>query len=269
MDKDAINFSNIANLNYSSNKSDNEKRFILEEDEEEELPKINKIKITFNEALQKMKKNFEKLSNNVPYIIKEKKFSYNYLIQNYKNNQISKNIKQGNSPENKYVNNSTRIVENNLKIDKNMNSNGNNNINNKNKIELNNLDSNSSKSSKNSNKMIGIKTKRENNNKEYKKEGKHLFEQILKICKQISELNKDNIKIIEENDDIQNEESMEKTIIYKNKKIVSVYLLDNKIQKIIIHEDNKIYTEEKKIIDNLINIKNNMKKILDMLNKKK
>ena len=57
MDKDAINFNNIANLNYSSNKSDNEKRFILE-DEEEELPKINKIKITFNEALQKMKKNF-------------------------------------------------------------------------------------------------------------------------------------------------------------------------------------------------------------------
>ena len=268
MDKDAINFNNIANLNYSSNKSDNEKRFILE-DEEEELPKINKIKITFNEALQKMKKNFEKLSNNVPYIIKEKKFSYNYLIQNYKNNQILQNLKQGNSLKNNYVNNSTRIVENNLKIDKNMNNKGNNNINNKNKIELNNLDSNSSKSSKNSNKMIGIKTKRENNNKEYKKEAKHLFEQILKICKQISELNKDNIKIIEENDDIQNEESKEKTIIYNNKKIVSVYLYDNKIQKIIIHEDNKIYIEENKIIDNLIIIKNNMKKILDMLNKKK
>ena len=82
----------------------------------------------------------------------------------------------------------------------------------------------------------------------------------------ISNLKNNFIEIKNEPNEIINEnENIETTILCKDKEIATIYLNENIIQKIHINKNNKIFTEEKEISDNLYKIRRDLNKVYNKL----
>ena len=267
-----INFNTIANINCSKkeNKEDEDKIFLYSDDSDKILIN-NQIKNQFRDNFSKMSEKLKILSLNVSNIIQEKKFSHKILLQKYTNLQVFKtkedfdNILFKSNHDISDINNNN--INNNSNISKNHNT---NNINKINNLLLNNelniMNSKSSNNSGNNRSFIEKKRKRGNNNNGNNEDSKKLFHDILNICQNISNLKNNFIEIKNEPNEIINEnENIETTILCKDKEIATIYLNENIIQKIHINKNNKIFTEEKEISDNLYKIRRDLNKVYNKL----
>ena len=269
-----INFNTIANISCSKkeNKEDEDKIFLYSDDSDK-LPVNNKIKNQFSDNISKMNEKLKILSLNASNIIQEKKFSNKNLLQKYSNIQVFKSKEDFDKISFKSNHNFTDIYNNinNCNILINYKTNNFNKINN---LSLNN-DSNinyskSSNNSGNNRSFTEKKRKRGNNINENKEDSKKLFNEILNICQNISNLKNNFIEIKNEPSEILSEnENMETTILCKDKEIATIYLNENIVQKIHINKSNKIFTEKNEITDNLKKIKRDLNKIYNKLLKNK
>ena len=265
---DSINFHNIANINCSKKetKDEDDKIFIYTNDKlNVNFSKINKNKNQLNEAFKKMMGKIGQFSYNASDIIKNKQFSHKKLLQKYSNIQAFKDeddlkninfksIKLFNSNDinNIILNNHDDIVDNN---DLNQNSRSSNGSKNKSFTE---------KKRKNQNDVNIL-----NDNKK-KEDTKIIFNDILNISKKISNIKSDVIKLNTDTNDLYNEnEYTETKIIYNDKEIETIFINDNKVQKIHIISNDKTIINEKEILDNLKKLRKNMNKVLNKLAKNK
>lgn len=243
---DSINFHNIANINCSKKetKDDDDKIFIYTNDKlNVNFSKINKNKNQLNEAFKKMMGKIGQFSYNVSDIIKNKQFSHKKLLQKYSNIQAFKD-------------------EDDLK-----------NINFK---SINDLNQNSRSSNSSKNKSFTEK-KRKNqndvnilNDNKKKEDTKIIFNDILNISQKISNIKSDVIKLNTDTNDLYNDnEYTETKIIYNDKEIETIFINDNKVQKIHIISNDKTIINEKEILDNLKKLRKNMNKVLNKLAKNK
>ncbi len=275
-----INFDNITNLNCSLKESgdDDEKILLYSDDNDKNPPKIQ-TKIQFNDVFKTMVKNLNILSLNASNIIQEKKFSCKKLFNNFQTiraNKIDENIKKkkfisinDKSQFNNHIDNNNN---NNLMNLSKSNSNSMSNI--FSNIDINSINSlNYSKSSNNSEKIRNLtenKRKRQNSHNESKEDSEKVFNDILNICKNISNIQSNLIEIKGKGNELLNDNNNnEITLVCKEKEIASIYLNENVVQRIHIIKDNKFYTEENEISNKLKNIRKYFNRILNKLKKSK
>ena len=269
---DLINFNTIASINCSKkeNKEEEEKIFLYSDDSDK-IPPNNPNKNEFRDAFSKMKEKLQKLSINANDIIHEKQFSHKIFLEKYTNIQAFKNEQDFNKIQFK----SSRDFDNLLKINISNNNinliNSDNNINNifknSDSFKINSKGSNSSGRNKS---FTEKKRRRENGINDNKNDTKKLFSEILNICQDISNLRNNVIKIKKETNKFFNEnEDVENTIVCNDKEIATIYLNENIVTKIHMIKNNKIFTEEKEISDNLKKIKRELNRILNKLKKNK
>ena len=275
-----INFDNITNLNCSLKESgdDDEKILLYSDDNDKNPPKIQ-TKIQFNDVFKTMVKNLNILSLNASNIIQEKKFSCKKLFNNFQTiraNKIDENIKKkkfisinDKSQFNNHIDNNNN---NNLMNLSKSNSNSMSNI--FSNIDINSINSlNYSKSSNNSEKIRNLtenKRKRQNSHNESKEDSEKVFNDILNICKNISNIQSNLIEIKGKGNELLNDNNNnEITLVCKEKEIASIYLNENVVQRIHIIKDNTFYTEENEISNKLKNIRKYFNRILNKLKKSK
>ena len=275
-----INFDNITNLNCSLKESgdDDEKILLYSDDNDKNPPKIQ-TKIQFNDVFKTMVKNLNILSLNASNIIQEKKFSCKKLFNNFQTiraNKIDENIKKkkfisinDKSQFNNHIDNNNN---NNLMNLSKSNSNSMSNI--FSNIDINSINSlNYSKSSNNSEKIRNLtenKRKRQNSHNESKEDSEKVVNDILNICKNISNIQSNLIEIKGKGNELLNDNNNnEITLVCKEKEIASIYLNENVVQRIHIIKDNKFYTEENEISNKLKNIRKYFNRILNKLKKSK
>ena len=278
--EEGINFDNITNLNCSLKESgdDDEKILLYSDDNDKNPPKIQ-TKIQFNDVFKTMVKNLNILSLNASNIIQEKKFSCKKLFNNFQTiraNKIDENIKKkkfisinDKSQFNNHIDNNNN---NNLMNLSKSNSNSMSNI--FSNIDINSINSlNYSKSSNNSEKIRNLtenKRKRQNSHNESKEDSEKVFNDILNICKNISNIQSNLIEIKGKGNELLNDNNNnEITLVCKEKEIASIYLNENVVQRIHIIKDNKFYTEENEISNKLKNIRKYFNRILNKLKKSK
>ena len=276
---EGINFDNIANLNCSLKESaEDDEKILLYSDDNDKNPKFQ-TKIQFNDVFKKMVKNLNILSLNTSKIIQEKNFSFKKLFNNFQSireNKINENIKK-----NKFLS-----IKEKSQFYKNFdNNNNNNNLMNLSKsnsnsmsnifsyVDINSINSlNHSKSSNNSEKIRNLtenKRKRQNSHNEAKEDSKKVFNDILNICKNISNIQSNLIEIKGKSNELLNDNNNEITIACKEKEIANIYFNENVVQRIHIIKDNKFYTEENEISNKLKNIRKYLNRIFNKLKKSK
>ena len=276
-----INFDNITNLNCSLKESgdDDEKILLYSDDNDKNPPKIQ-TKIQFNDVFKTMVKNLNILSLNASNIIQEKKFSCKKLFNNFQTiraNKIDENIKKkkfisinDKSQFNNHIDNNNNNNLKNLSKSNSFNSMSNIFSN----IDINSINSlNYSKSSNNSEKIRNLtenKRKRQNSHNESKEDSEKVFNDILNICKNISNIQSNLVEIKGKGNELLNDNNNnEITLVCKEKEIASIYLNENVVQRIHIIKDNKFYTEENEISNKLKNIRKYFNRILNKLKKSK
>lgn len=276
---DSINFDSIASLNCSLKETaDEDEKILLYSDDNEKAALKLPPKIQFNDVLKTMVKSLNILSLNVPNILKEKKFSCKNLFHNFKSikaNKIDENIKKL-----KFVS-----IKDKSHLNKNPETNNNNllNLNKGNSHSMSNIFSyndissmnslNYSKGSNNSENIRNLtehKRKRQNSNNDIKEDSKEVLNDILNICKNISNIQNNLIEIKGRQNQLLNDNNnKEITIVCKEKEIASISFNDNVVQKIHIIKDNKFFTEENDISNKLKNLRKYFNRILNKLKKSK
>jgi len=277
MDKSRIDFNNIASLNYSNrtnqyyhyiedcNTNDN---ILLFRDEDYVLDKKEVKKnnlLEFERILKETKQKYISLSEKTEKIIN-------------KNITSKENTTNLNITENKNTNNNLFIST----INKSLLNNNNNSINIKmknhfkiiepfnNNNQRNNILLENSAEMGNS-KFIGNKRKQQinNNNKEkIESDIKVVFNEVLVIFQEISNLNNKIIKKEEANNLNTDNENIEITLIINDDQIVTIYLNKNKVTKLYVYKNKKYLIKENDILSQLKLIKTNMNQLLDKLKKK-
>ena len=276
---DSINFDSIASLNCSLKETaDEDEKILLYSDDNEKAALKLPPKIQFNDVLKTMVKSLNILSLNVPNILKEKKFSCKNLFHNFKSikaNKIDENIKKL-----KFVS-----IKDKSHLNKNPETNNNNllNLNKGNSHSMSNIFSyndissmnslNYSKGSNNSENIRNLtehKRKRQNSHNDVKEDSKEVLNDILNICKNISNIQNNLIEIKGRQNQLLNDNNnKEITIVCKEKEIASISFNDNVVQKIHIIKDNKVFTEENDISNKLKNLRKYFNRILNKLKKSK
>ena len=276
---DSINFDSIASLNCSLKETaDEDEKILLYSDDNEKAALKLPPKIQFNDVLKTMVKSLNILSLNVPNILKEKKFSCKNLFHNFKSikaNKIDENIKKL-----KFVS-----IKDKSHLNKNPETNNNNllNLNKGNSHSMSNIFSysdissmnslNYSKGSNNSENIRNLtehKRKRQNSHNDIKEDSKEVLNDILNICKNISNIQNNLIEIKGRQNQLLNDNNnKEITIVCKEKEIASISFNDNVVQKIHIIKDNKVFTEENDISNKLKNLRKYFNRILNKLKKSK
>ena len=276
---DSINFDSIASLNCSLKETaDEDEKILLYSDDNEKAALKLPPKIQFNDVLKTMVKSLNILSLNVPNILKEKKFSCKNLFHNFKSikaNKIDENIKKL-----KFVS-----IKDKSHLNKNPETNNNNllNLNKGNSHSMSNIFSyndissmnslNYSKGSNNSENIRNLtehKRKRQNSHNDVKEDSKEVLNDILNICKSISNIQNNLIEIKGRQNQLLNDNNnKEITIVCKEKEIASISFNDNVVQKIHIIKDNKVFTEENDISNKLKNLRKYFNRILNKLKKSK
>ena len=276
---DSINFDSIASLNCSLKETaDEDEKILLYSDDNEKAALKLPPKIQFNDVLKTMVKSLNILSLNVPNILKEKKFSCKNLFHNFKSikaNKIDENIKKL-----KFVS-----IKDKSHLNKNPETNNNNllNLNKGNSHSMSNIFSyndissmnslNYSKGSNNSENIRNLtehKRKRQNSHNDVREDSKEVLNDILNICKSISNIQNNLIEIKGRQNQLLNDNNnKEITIVCKEKEIASISFNDNVVQKIHIIKDNKVFTEENDISNKLKNLRKYFNRILNKLKKSK
>ena len=275
---DSINFDSIASLNCSLKETaDEDEKILLYSDDNEKAALKLPPKIQFNDVLKKMVKSLNILSLNVPTILKEKKFSCKTLFHNFKS--IRANIIDENIKKLKFVS-----IKDKSQLNKNPENNNNNllNLNKGNSNSMSNIFSyndisslnslNYSKGSNNSESIRNLtehKRKRQNSHNDIKEDSKEVLNDILNICKSISNIQNNLIEIKGRQNQLLNDNNNEITIVCKEKEIANISYNDNVVQKIHIIKDNKVFTEENDISNKLKNLRKYFNRILNKLKKSK
>ena len=275
---DSINFDSIASLNCSLKETaDEDEKILLYSDDNEKAALKLPPKIQFNDVLKKMVKSLNILSLNVPTILKEKKFSCKTLFHNFKS--IRANIIDENIKKLKFVS-----IKDKSQLNKNPENNNNNllNLNKGNSNSMSNIFSyndisslnslNYSKGSNNSESIRNLtehKRKRQNSHNDIKEDSKEVLNDILNICKSISNIQNNLIEIRGRQNQLLNDNNNEITIVCKEKEIANISYNDNVVQKIHIIKDNKVFTEENDISNKLKNLRKYFNRILNKLKKSK
>lgn len=289
MEKSKIDFSNITNLNYSNksqfqqNNDDgltNDNILIFHDDDDKmDKKEIKKnTKLEFQNILKQTKKKFKSLSEKTEQIIDSKCFSFkNFLVNKLNINSIiqkEKNINSNliNEDLNNYINDDSagniNTYNNNLSVKLENNH-----------FKLNQINNNISQSNLfkqnlgeiNNQKLINRKRKQNNDDDDNIKieiQIKSIFNDILNICQDISNLNNEIIKKEEKNNIYNNDENIETTLIIDDNRIATIYLTGDIINKIYIFENKKNLIKENEILSQLKILKNRMNKILNKLKKK-
>lgn len=272
---DSINFDSIASLNCSLKETaDEDEKILLYSDDNEKAALKLPPKIQFNDVLKTMVKSLNILSLNVPNILKEKKFSCKNLFHNFKSikaNKIDENIKKL-----KFVS-----IKDKSHLNKNPETNNNNllNLNKGNSHSMSNIFSyndissmnslNYSKGSNNSENIRNLtehKRKRQNSHNESKEDPKKVFDDILTISNNISNIQHNLTEIKGKLNELLNDNNNKEISIFcKGKEIASIYFNENIIQRIHIIKDNKYYTEENEIYNKLKNIRTYFNRICNKL----
>ncbi len=299
----SLNYSNRTNQYYhyieDCNTNDN---ILLFRDEDYVLDKKEVKKnnlLEFERILKETKQKYISLSEKTEKIINSKSFSFKKLLSNnlniqsiqheekYKLNNNSNNNKNITSKENTTNLNITenKNTNNNLfisTINKSLLNNNNNSINIKmknhfkiiepfnNNNQRNNILLENSEEMGNS-KFIGNKRKQQinNNNKEkIESDIKVVFNEVLVIFQEISNLNNKIIKKEEANNLNTDNENIEITLIINDDQIVTIYLNKNKVTKLYVYKNKKYLIKENDILSQLKLIKTNMNQLLDKLKKK-
>jgi len=285
MEQSKIDFKNITNLNYSNRNHMHDDCYtndniLLYVDDDIELDK-NEIKRNnkkqFEEILNQTKLKNKSLSEKLEMIINNKSFSLKNFLVNYLNIQsipIEEKIKISNNYNlinNNNANNNLDI-KNNIDITNNINLNNNHfniieplNI----KTSQNNIfTQNSGEINPN---LIGKKRALQNNNiinNEKKKQEKNMiFNDILIICKEISNFNNHIIKKEEQNNINNDNDNIETTLIINDNPIATIYLNKDVVRKIYVFKNKKNLIKENEILSQLKQIKKNMTVILNKLKK--
>jgi hypothetical protein len=271
MEKSMIDFTDIANINYS-NKSQssqtnnenyiNDNILLFRNDEgviDKKEAKINN-KIQFEKTMIQIREKFKSLSLKTSKIINSKNFSFKIILKNNLNSQSF--TEKEKIIINKNGSNSSNISnENNINI---------NNSNNQFKIVDNSFNIFFKKSNEKPNlqKIIGKKRENENNNNmNIMEKEKNIFNEILITCHEISNFNNDIIKKEEQNNIDMTNENIETTLIINNNPIVTIYFNGDEINKIYDFNNKKIIINENDILSHLKQIKKKMNIILNKLKK--
>ena len=285
MEQSKIDFNNIASLKYSNRSQSNEENYTNEnillfgDDDIEvgknELKKNNRKQ--FEEILNQTKIKYKSLSDQAENVINSKNFSFKKLLVN------NLNIQSIFLEDKNKINNNFNLINN-----KNNNNLNNNNINNNNiNLKINNhfkviepLNINNTpkiifkqNSGEISPKLIGKKRKQENtingNDKDtIEQEKKVIFNEILFICQEISNLNNDIIKKEDQNGINTDNENVETTLIINDIPLATIYLNKDIVNKIYVFKNKKNLIKENEIVSQLKQIKKNMTLILNKLKKK-
>ena len=276
---DSINFDSIASLNCSLKQTaDEDEKILLYSDDNEKAALKLPPKIQFNDVLKTMVKSLNILSLNVPNILKEKKFSCKNLFHNFKSikaNKIDENIKKlkfVSIKDKSHLNKNPETNNNNLLNLNKVNSHSMSNIFSYNDISsMNSLNySKGSNNSENIRNLTEHKRKRQNSHNDVKEDSKEVLNDILNICKSISNIQNNLIEIKGRQNQLLNDNNdKEITIVCKEKEIASISFNDNVVQKIHIIKDNKFFTEENDISNKLKNLRKYFNKILNKLKKSK
>ena len=243
-----IDFNNITNLNCSNRSQSShstEDNYINDnlfcdddiEMDKKEIKKSNKTE--FEHIFREAKKKLAHLSNKTNDIINTKSFSFKNLLRHHLNiQQIPK---------------SENINNNNISdIEKNIFSEN---------IEDNQINQ--------SDLLLGKKRKNHNLNdyENLEMENRETFNEILIICREISNLNNIIIKKEEQNSIASDNENIETTLIINDKPIVTVYTNKDVINKLYIFKFNKSFEKQNEVLTQLKQIKKNMSNILIKLKK--
>ena len=276
---DSINFDSIASLNCSLKETaDEDEKILLYSDDNEKAALKLPPKIQFNDVLKTMVKSLNILSLNVPNILKEKKFSCKNLFHNFKSikaNKIDENIKKlkfVSIKDKSHLNKNPETNNNNLLNLNKVNSHSMSNIFSYNDISsMNSLNySKGSNNSENIRNLTEHKRKRQNSHNDVKEDSKEVLNDILNICKSISNIQNNLIEIKGRQNQLLNDNNnKEITIVCKEKEIASISFNDNVVQKIHIIKDNKFFTEENDISNKLKNLRKYFNRILNKLKKSK
>ena len=276
---DSINFDSIASLNCSLKQTaDEDEKILLYSDDNEKAALKLPPKIQFNDVLKTMVKSLNILSLNVPNILKEKKFSCKNLFHNFKSikaNKIDENIKKlkfVSIKDKSHLNKNPETNNNNLLNLNKVNSHSMSNIFSYNDISsMNSLNySKGSNNSENIRNLTEHKRKRQNSHNDVKEDSKEVLNDILNICKSISNIQNNLIEIKGRQNQLLNDNNdKEITIVCKEKEIASISFNDNVVQKIHIIKDNKFFTEENDISNKLKNLRKYFNRILNKLKKSK
>ena len=276
---DSINFDSIASLNCSLKETaDEDEKILLYSDDNEKAALKLPPKIQFNDVLKTMVKSLNILSLNVPNILKEKKFSCKNLFHNFKSikaNKIDENIKKlkfVSIKDKSHLNKNPETNNNNLLNLNKVNSHSMSNIFSYNDISsMNSLNySKGSNNSENIRNLTEHKRKRQNSHNDIKEDSKEVLNDILNICKNISNIQNNLIEIKGRQNQLLNDNNnKEITIVCKEKEIASISFNDNVVQKIHIIKDNKFFTEENDISNKLKNLRKYFNRILNKLKKSK
>ena len=276
---DSINFDSIASLNCSLKETaDEDEKILLYSDDNEKAALKLPPKIQFNDVLKTMVKSLNILSLNVPNILKEKKFSCKNLFHNFKSikaNKIDENIKKlkfVSIKDKSHLNKNPEINNNNLLNLNKVNSHSMSNIFSYNDISsMNSLNySKGSNNSENIRNLTEHKRKRQNSHNDVREDSKEVLNDILNICKSISNIQNNLIEIKGRQNQLLNDNNnKEITIVCKEKEIASISFNDNVVQKIHIIKDNKVFTEENDISNKLKNLRKYFNRILNKLKKSK
>ena len=285
MEQTRIEFKNLTNLNYSNRNQIQDEYFETEnillyvekdiEIDKNEIKRNNRKK--FEEILNHTKLKFKNLSEKAEMIINNKSFSFKKFLLNNLNIQ-SISIEGRNKINNNFNLINNNKFNNNLDIkninDNNINLNYNNHFKVIEPLNINASQNNIFKqnSGEINSSLIGKKRKQQNindkNNEKMEQEKKNIFNDILIICKEISNINNDIIKKEDQNSLNSDNENIETTLIINDNPIVTIYLNKDVINKIYVFKSKKNLIREKEILNQLKQIKKNMTVILNKLRKK-
>ena len=277
-------FKNLTNLNYSNRNQIQDEYFETEnillyvekdiEIDKNEIKRNNRKK--FEEILNHTKLKFKNLSEKAEMIINNKSFSFKKFLLNNLNIQ-SISIEGRNKINNNFNLINNNKFNNNLDIkninDNNINLNYNNHFKVIEPLNINASQNNIFKqnSGEINSSLIGKKRKQQNindkNNEKMEQEKKNIFNDILIICKEISNINNDIIKKEDQNSLNSDNENLETTLIINDNPIVTIYLNKDVINKIYVFKNKKNLIREKEILNQLKQIKKNMTVILNKLRK--
>ena len=285
MEQTRTEFKNLTNLNYSNRNQIQDDYFETEnillyvekdiEIDKNEIKRNNRKK--FEEILNNTKLKFKNLSEKAEMIINSKSFSFKKFLVNDLNIQ-SISIEGRNKINNNFNLINNNKFNNNLDIkninDNNINLNYNNHFKVIEPLNINASQNNIFKqnSGEINSSLIGKKRKQQNindkNNEKMEQEKKNIFNDILIICKEISNINNDIIKKEDQNSLNSDNENIETTLIINDNPIVTIYLNKDVINKIYVFKNKKNLIREKEILNQLKQIKKNMTVILNKLRKK-
>jgi len=285
MEQTRTEFKNLTNLNYSNRNQIQDDYFETEnillyvekdiEIDKNEIKRNNRKK--FEEILNNTKLKFKNLSEKAEMIINSKSFSFKKFLVNDLNIQ-SISIEGRNKINNNFNLINNNKFNNNLDIkninDNNINLNYNNHFKVIEPLNINASQNNIFKQSSGeiNSSLIGKKRKQQNindkNNEKMEQEKKNIFNDILIICKEISNINNDIIKKEDQNSLNSDNENIETTLIINDNPIVTIYLNKDVINKIYVFKNKKNLIREKEILNQLKQIKKNMTVILNKLRKK-